>query len=137
MTEAEISNQILALTGVALTGLSVFFAVFSGYVVGWYFFLRRASLATRLAAFVFVTLAFFYLGTFASEMSHHARGLHEALANLAATKPLTASGRALLDEGPLLSGSGNARLHWMNMAGLVVNYLALLYLTFFHRWREH
>lgn len=131
MTEAEISNQLLALSGLSLSGISVFFALFSAYIVALYFFLHRAPLTMRLAVFIFLSLAFLYLGMVANEMSHHALGLHQALQELSARKPLTAGGRALLN-----GGDSNVDLRWMNVAGLVVNYLALLYLTFFYRWES-
>lgn len=131
MTEAEISNQLLAMSGLALSGLSVFFTLFSGYIVALYFFLHRSPLTIRLAVFIFLSLAILYLGMFANDMSNHALGLHRALEELSASKPLTAGGRALLD-----GGDSNVDLRWANLAGLVVNYLALLYLTFFFRWAE-
>jgi len=64
-------------------------------------------------------------------MSNHAIGLHRALEELSASKPLTAGGQALLH-----GGDSNIDLRWMNIAGLAVNYLALLYLTFFYRWER-
>ncbi|MBV9991185.1 MAG: hypothetical protein JOZ72_07810 [Alphaproteobacteria bacterium] len=131
MSEAEISNQLLALSGLALSGVSVFFTLFSAYIVALYFFLHRAPLTMRVAVFIFLTLAVLYLGMLANEMSTHAMGLHQALNDLNAVKPIGAGGRALLH-----GGDSNVDLRWMNLAGLVVNYLALLYLTFFYRW-EH
>jgi hypothetical protein len=131
MTEAEISNQLLALSGIAFSGVSVFFTLFSGYIVALYFFLHRAPFAMRAIVFLFLTLAFLYLAMLANGMSRHAMGLHQALADLAATRPVTAASRALLD-----GGDANLSLRWMNIAGLVVNYLGLLYLTFFYRWRS-
>jgi hypothetical protein len=131
MTEAEISNQLLALSGLSLSGVSVFFTMFSAYIVALYFFLHRAPLPMRLTVFLFLTLAFLYLGMLANGMSSHALGLHRALAELSATKPLTAGGRALLD-----GGDANTTLRWMNIAGLALNYVALLYLTFFYRWEK-
>jgi len=131
MTEVEISNQLLALSGLSLSGISVFFTMFSAYIVALYFFLHRAPLAMRVIVFVFLTLAFLYLAELANGMSNHALGLHQALKELAAAKPLTAGGQALLD-----GGDSNIQLRWMNVAGLVVNYLALLYLTFFYRWES-
>lgn len=131
MSEAEISNQLLALSGLALSGISVFFTLFSAYIVALYFFLHRAPLTMRVTVFIFLTLAVLYLGLLANEMSTHAMGLHQALADLNAVKPIGAGGRALLH-----GGDSNMDLRWMNLAGLGVNYLALLYLTFFYRW-EH
>jgi hypothetical protein len=131
MTEAEISNQLLALSGLALSGLSVFFTLFSAYIVALYFFLHRAPFTMRLSVFIFLTLAVLYLGMLATEMSNHALGLHRALVELSAQKPLSAGGRALLN-----GGDSNVDLRWMNIAGLAVNYLALLYLTLFYRWKD-
>jgi hypothetical protein len=131
MTEAEISNQLLALSGIAFSGVSVFFTLFSAYIVALYFFLHRAPFAMRAIVFLFLTLAFLYLGVLANGMSRHAMGLHQALADLAAARPLTAGGRALLD-----GGDSNINLRWMNVAGLGVNYLGLTYLTFFYRWER-
>ena len=84
MTEAEISNQLLALSGLALSGISVFFTLFSAYIVSLYFFLHRAPLTMRLTVFIFLTLAVLYLGLLANEMSTHAMGLHQALNDLRA-----------------------------------------------------
>jgi hypothetical protein len=131
MTEAEISNQLLALSGIAFSGVSVFFTLFSAYIVALFFFLRDSPLAMRVIVFLFLTLAFLYLGLLANGMSNHAMGLHKALADLAATKPLTAGGRALLE-----GGDSNMNLRWMNVAGLGVTYLGLMYLTFFYRWER-
>lgn len=131
MTEAEISNQLLALSGLALSGISVFFTLFSAYIVALYFFLHRAPLRMRLTVFVFLTLAFVYLGAFAMVMADHAAGLHAALEDLARVKTITAGGQALLH-----GGDANVDLRWMNMAGLAVNYIALVYLTFFYRWEN-
>ena len=131
MTEAEISNQLLALSGLALSGVSVFFTLFSAYIVALYFFLHRAPLAMRLTVFLFLTLAFLYLVVFAMGMSNHAMGLHQALQDLAAAKPVNAASHALLD-----GGDSNMNLRWMNVSALGLIYGALLYLTFFYRW-EH
>lgn len=121
MTEAEISHQLLALSGLALSGISVFF----------YFFLHRAPLRMRVTVFIFLTLAFAYLGAFAYVMSTHAAGLYEALHGLPSVKPITAGGQALLH-----GGDTNVDLRRMNMVGLVVNCIALVYLTFFYRWEN-
>lgn len=131
MTEAEISNQLLALAGLSLSGISVFFTLFSAYIGALYFFLHRAPLAMRLTVFLFLTLAFLYLGVLAGGMSSHAMGLHQALRDLASAKTITAGGQALLH-----GGDSNLNLRWMNVAALATTYVALLYLTFFYRW-EH
>lgn len=131
MSEAEISNQLLALAGLSLSGISVFFTLFSAYIGALYFFLHRAPLAMRLTVFAFLTLAFLYLALLASGMSNHAMGLHQALQDLASTRPVNAASRALLD-----GGDSNVNLRWMNIVALLVNYAALAYLTFFYRW-EH
>ena len=130
MTEAEISNQLLALSGLALSGLSVFLTLFSAYVVALYFFLHQAPLPLRLSVFAFLTLSFVYLGAYARDMAEHAQGLHEALQQLGAHKPLTPGGQALL------AHDLNSRLRWANIAGLVLIYIGLAYVSFFYRWKE-
>ena len=130
MSEAEISNQLLALSGLALSGLSVFLTLFSAYVVALYFFLHQAPLLLRLTVFAFLTLAFIYLAAYARDMAEHAQGLHEALRQLGTHQPLSAGGQALL------AHDLNARLRWANIAGLAMIYVGLLYVTFFYRWKE-
>jgi hypothetical protein len=85
----------------------------------------------RVLVFVFLSLAVLYLGMLANEMSNHALGLHQALADLSRVKPITAGGQALLH-----GGDSNVDLRWMNVAGLAVNYFALFYLTFLYRWER-
>jgi hypothetical protein len=130
MSESEISNQLLALSGLALSGLSVFFTLLSGYIVALYFFLHQAPLVLRLAVFFFLTLAFLYLAAYSRDMALHAQGLHAALEQLAARQPLSAAGQALL------AHDLNSNLRWANIGGLGAIYLALFYLTFFYRWRR-
>jgi len=130
MSEAEISNQLLALSGLALSGLSVFFTLFSAYIVALYFFLHQAPLTLRVTVFMFLTLAFVYLGSYARDMALHAEGLHAALQELAARQPLSAGGRALL------AHDLNERLRWANIGGLALIYVALFYVTFIYRWKE-
>jgi hypothetical protein len=130
MSEAEITNQLLALSGLALSGLSVFFTLFSAYIVALYFFLHQAPLTLRVAVFAFLTLSFFYLAAFARDMAEHARGLHQALADLDTQRPLTAGGKALL------AHDLNTNLRWANIGGLAMIYAGLLYLTFFYRWQR-
>ncbi|HTT99709.1 MAG TPA: hypothetical protein VMF58_16795 [Rhizomicrobium sp.] len=130
MSESDITNQLLALSGLALSGLSVFFTLFSGYVVALWFFLHQAPLALRLVVFLFLTLAFLYLAAYSRDMALHAQGLHLALQQLAARQPVSAGGQALL------AHDLNSNLRWANIGGLAAIYIALLYLTFFYRWRR-
>ena len=130
MSEAEITNQLLALSGLALSGVSVFFTLFSAYIVALFFFLHQAPLPMKISVFFFLTLSFAYLAVFATDMSHHAMGLHRALVDLGSRTNLTPSGKALLTDDL------NLQLRWMNVAGLASLYAALLYLTFFYRWNR-
>ncbi|MEE2567500.1 hypothetical protein [Hyphobacterium marinum] len=131
MTEAEVVPLLIEFMHVLLAGISVYFTIVSAYVVGLYAFLVRANIVLKVVAFLFFTLIFFFLMQFNYGAGVFQRGLVEVLAGLETTTGLSAAGQTALDS----ARSGlNAKVRTVMWLGSLATYLALFYLTFFHRW---
>lgn len=131
MTEAEVVNLLVEFMHVLLGGISIYFTIVSAYVVGLYAFLVRAHVVLKLVAFLFFTLIFFFLMQFNYGAGVFQRGLVQVLADLEATTGLSAAGQTALDS----ARSGlNGKVRTVMWLGSIATYLALIYLTFFHRW---
>ena len=133
MTEADTIPLLIEFMHVLLAGISVYFTIVSAYVVGLYAFLARAKLVLKLVAFLFFTLIFFFLMQFNYGAGVFQRGLVDVLVGLEATTGLSAAGQTALDSAR--SGM-NAKVRTVMWLGSLATYLALFYLTFFHRWNH-
>ena len=134
MSEAEIADQITQMMNVTLQGMGVAFSVVSAYVVALYYFLYRAPLILKLGSFLFFTLVIAFLGFFTIGVFDHGEAITRALAELAQKGSLSPIGQAALQRGSLGPGSIDEKLRWIIEAGFGIVYVALFYLTFFHRW---
>jgi len=133
MTEADTIPLLIEFMHVLLAGISVYFTIVSAYVVGLYAFLARASMTLKLVAFLFFTLIFFFLMQFNYGAGIFQRGLVDVLAGLEGTTGLSAAGQTALDS----ARSGlNAKVRTVMWIGSLATYIALFYLTFFHRWNH-
>ncbi len=127
--------------GIILSAVSVSFGFISAYITGLYFFLHRAPLGLRLCAFGVLTLSLIFVILIAVGVSPLAGGLvagqspiDGTISDLASVRLTTDTAQTFLarmsSEVPLIYLIG-----WGIGAVLSANvYLALLYLTFLHRW---
>lgn len=133
MTEGEVVTNLVEFMNVLLAGISVYFTVVSAYVVGLYAFLIRAHWALKAVSFLFFTLIFFFLMQFNYGAGVFQRGLVETLAQWEIDPGLSPAGQTALDS----ARSGlNAKVRTVMWLGSAATYLALVYLTFFHRWEN-
>ncbi|MBI1185919.1 MAG: hypothetical protein GC206_01015 [Alphaproteobacteria bacterium] len=140
MSEGEVVEQLVEFTNILLLGISVFFTVVSAYIAALNYFIGQAALIARFLAFLFVTVVLLMLGAvmIGGQLSHE--GLIARLDELNQEGLLSASGRALLAnsaDSPMfgmgLSLDDAVRVGVWTVSGVL--YVALFYLTFFHRWR--
>lgn len=134
MSEAEITEQMVMMMDLTLTGVSVFFSIISAYIVALFYFLNRAPFGLKVTAFAFFTLTMLFLAVFAAGTFSHAAALQRGLIDLAATSEISPVAGAAVENGVADRGVLDRTIRsltWMSM-GLV--YLALTYFTFFHRW---
>ncbi|MFZ5617862.1 MAG: hypothetical protein ACOZAA_11150 [Pseudomonadota bacterium] len=134
MTEAEITEQMVMMMDLTLSGISVFFTIVSAYTVALYYFLYRAPVGLKLTAFAFFTLTLIFLVAFAVNSFSHAGGLQEALVELGSKGDLSPVGERALGSGLLARGFVDQVIRTMTWVGMALVYFALLHFTFFHRW---
>lgn len=134
MTEAEITEQMVMMMELTLSGISVFFTIVSAYTVALYYFLHRAPVGLKLTAFGFFTLTLIFLAAFAVNSFSHAAGLQEALIDLGSRGRLSPVGERALGSGVLARGFIDEMIRAMTWIGMALVYLALFHFTFFHRW---
>ncbi|MFO1186384.1 MAG: hypothetical protein U1E87_02350 [Alphaproteobacteria bacterium] len=135
MTEAEITEQIVMMMDMTISGLAVFFSMISAYIVALFFFIHRAPIVLKLVAFVFFTLAVGFLLVFMRGTFDHSDALLAALADLDKAGTLGPVGKAALARG-VGPQSVDAMIQNVMLGGLALVYLALIYLTFFRRWNN-
>jgi hypothetical protein len=140
MSEAEVVEQLVEFTNILLAGVGVFFTVVSAYIAALNYFIGGASFIARTLAFLFITivlgmLSFVMVG---AQFTHD--GLIARLYEIKDAQGLSAAGRAVLANSAPEASVGGAfsldaavRYGIWSVAGFV--YLALLYLTFVHRWK--
>lgn len=137
MNEAEVVEQLVGFTNTLLAGVSLIFSVVSAYVVALNYFIGSSNFMARLGSFLFVTLILgMLLVVMAGAAATHA-GLTARLVELEAAGDLTAAGRAVLanTQAEFTNGySIDAVVRMCVWAGLGFVYLALVYLTFLHKW---
>jgi hypothetical protein len=120
---------------VVVAVFSMFFAITSAYIAGLFFFLNRAPLSLRLLAFLLLSIGLMFLGGSALIQQKVQDELFAAWTRLpspaiaveALRKPLPLAlpgGVSVQDVGIIVG--------WVTALSV---YLALAYLTFFHRWQ--
>jgi hypothetical protein len=140
MSEADVVNQLVNLTSILLAGISVLFTVISAYVAALNYFIGGANFTARLAAFVFLSMVLGLLAVVIVGAQATHDGLIAQLEALQHTGAgLSAAGRSLLANAQqqLEVGGGlsvDATVRIAVWACLALIYLALFYMTFFHRW---
>jgi hypothetical protein len=135
MTEADITEQMTMMMDLTLSGISVFFTIVSAYTVALFYFLGRASIGLKLTAFGFFSLTLLFLAVFAFNSFNHAAALREALVELGATSDLSAVGDKAIGAGAYGRGELDLLIRGLMWLGMGLVYVALLFFTFFHRWR--
>lgn len=142
MSEGEVVELLVTQTSILLSGVGVFFGVISVYLAGLNYVLNEESVATKIIAFVFVSIALGMVMVimYGAQIQH--TGLIERLVELKAQGQLTSAGRAAL--GNYTSGYRYMMGHQLTIDEAVVyftwgsaalTWLALTYLTFFYKWR--
>lgn len=142
MSEVDIIEQLSGFTDTVLVGISVFFTVISAYVAALNYFIRRASVLGRVAAFLFVS---FMLALLVAVMAG-AQATHDGLiAALREQMPngLSAAGRAALAnaDATIMTFEGghytiDAIVRIGLWGGLAMTYFGLFFLTFVFRWGD-
>ena len=116
-----------------IAGIGVFFSIVSAYIVAIYFFLHRAPALLKIVGFSFFSLICAILFEFVSGTFDHARALVLTLIELSKHSALSPVGLAAIARSQG-AGSVNQVLQLAMLAGLALVYIALCYMTFFHRW---
>jgi len=134
MSEAEITEQMVMMMNLTLTGISIFFSIVSAYIVALFYFLRRAPFGYKLTAFGFFTFTLLFLSAFAANSFNHAAALQDALVALGRHSELSPVGAAAVAAGPLSRLFFDIAIRNLTWAGMAMVYMTLAYFTFFHPW---
>jgi hypothetical protein len=137
MNEGDVVEQLVEFTNILMVGVSLIFSVVSAYVVALNYFIGSSNFMARLGSFLFVTLILGMLVVVMMGAQTTHMGLIDRLLELEASGELTAAGRAVLaNSAPGLAGgfSIDAFIRMCVWVGLLFVYLALIYLTFMHKW---
>lgn len=130
MTQSEILALRIDTLEFILALFGTFFTIVSTYIAGLFFFLRRAGFALKLLAFFLLSIGLAFLGGLAIGVTSIVE-----FSVTAGTIPVSPEEnlRTWLSEigSSFVWYQAGATLGWA-VAALV--YLALFYLTFFHRW---
>jgi hypothetical protein len=143
MNEADVVDKLVEFTQVTLAGVSVYFTIVSAYVAALNYFIGSAAMIARLLAFLFFCVVLGMLvAVMAGAQSTHA-ALIARLHELHDTGEISAVGRAVLanTEGVAVNVAGYAFSIDALIQGIVyvvlgITFLALFFMTFFHRWRD-
>jgi hypothetical protein len=137
MNEASILQSLFDGIDAVLVVFSTFFAIVSGYVTGFYFFLARAPLLLKSVAFSMLSIGLVFLGGTVTVIQKLQEGLFAAWGYL--ERPIL----PLHDLRNLIPGLHVAGftqqeigvgIGWTVVVAAV--YLALFYLTFLYRWPD-
>lgn len=142
MSEADVVQELVEFTTILLAGVSVYFTIVSAYVAAMNYFIGGAGFIARSFAFAFVSVVLtMLLIVMLGAVQTHA-GLIARLDELQSLGQLTAVGRAVLSnaETSMISFAGRAFsidsfVRTSIYLVLAATYLALFYMTFFHRWK--
>jgi hypothetical protein len=143
MSEADVVDKLVEFTQVTLAGVSVYFTIVSAYVAALNYFIGSAAMVARLLAFLFfcVVLGMLVAVMAGAQVTHAA--LIARLRELNATGELSAVGKALLTntEGTAIAYAGyafsiDALIQGIVYAVLGITFVALFFMTFFHRWQQ-
>ena len=142
MTEGETVELLVSQTNTLLSGVGVFFTVISVYLAGLNYVLNEESVLTKSIAFLFVTISVgMIMAIMLGAQMQHA-GLIQRLQEIEAEGDLTSAGRAALSNytsGFHVAPGGkvtiDAAVVWFVWSSAVITFAALVYLTFFYKWR--
>ncbi len=133
MSEAELTEQLLAVNEQVYLAISVWFTVISAYILGLYWFLHKSGWLLKLEAFFMFSLVLGILGMASFGLARHSEGIILSLDALSKTTELSILGKMSLENTArgvtlvLTRGS-------FVIAGFI--YFGLLYLTFFYAWPD-
>ncbi len=133
MSEGDLLALAVDNTDALVQLVSTAFGVVSAYIAGLFFFLNRAPLALRLAAYALLSVSLAFLGLVALGIYGIIVGADAAWRAL----PETASGVTSLGgerPAPLLGLSVYEAGAALGATAFASVYLALGYMTFFYRW---
>jgi len=133
MTEADLTNQMIAMSNMFFTSISVLFTIVSAYIVGLYWFLRKTNKFLKAVAFTFFTFTLLLFGIFSFGSFRHAHGINEALLELSQKNELSPLGQMATEATAL-------NVYSFTVFGAVILalmiYIGLFYLTFLYKWLE-
>lgn len=131
MTEADLTNQLIAMSDMFFTSVSVLFTIVSAYIVGLYWFLRKTNRLLKIITFGFFTFTLIIFGIFAFGSFRHAHGINIALLDLAEKTQLSPLGQMATESTAL-------NVYTFTVVGVLILglmiYGGLMYLTFFYKW---
>ncbi|MEQ1618795.1 MAG: hypothetical protein ABL883_10690 [Terricaulis sp.] len=139
MSEGEVVQELVEFTNIVLVGVSLIFSVVSAYIVALNYFIGSANFIARLGSFGFITLVLGMLMAVMAGAQTTQEGLIARLREIEGEGALTAAGRAVLanaraDLGVSMQYSLDDIIQFCIWIGFGFVYIALAYLTFFHRW---
>ena len=133
MTEAELTEQLLAVNEQVYFAISVSFTVISAYILGLYWFLHKSSWLLKLEAFFLFTLVLVLLGMASFGLSRHSQGIILSLEALSQTTELSILGKMSLEQ--MARGVSMMLTKGSFFVGGFI-YIGLAYLTFFYNWKS-
>ncbi len=136
MNEADITEQMVMMMDLTLSGISVFFTIVSAYTVALFYFLGRAPAGLKSTAFGFFTLTLLFLAIFAFNSFNHAAALREALVELGSATVLSPVGQKAIGAGVYGRGELDKLIRGVMWLGMGLVYVALFYFTFVHHWPD-
>lgn len=139
MSEGEVVQELVEFTNIVLVGVSLIFSVVSAYIVALNYFIGSANFIARLGSFGFITLVLGMLMAVMAGAQTTQEGLIARLREIEGEGYLSAAGRAVLanasaDLGITMQYSLDDIIQLCIWIGFGFVYIALAYLTFFHRW---
>jgi hypothetical protein len=133
MTQSDFVSQFLSFLSLFLSGMTVSFSVVSAYIAALYYFLHKAEFFIKLMSFLFFTGILICLGLFAYESTEFYKSFVAIGWSID-----NAPDKAIHITGILSIISNTIDKNYI-YAPLIIGaslYASLLYLTFFHKWKD-
>lgn len=133
MTEAELTEQLLAVNEQVYLAISVSFTVVSAYILGLYWFLHKGGWLLKLEAFFLFSLVLILLGMASFGLARHSQGIILSLEALSRTSELSVLGKMSIEN--TARGVSLMLTRGSFLVGGCI-YLGLVYLTFIYDWKK-
>lgn len=131
MSEADLFEQLMAVSELVLLSISVSFTVISAYIVGLYWFLKDSHVFLKVLAFGIFSFALLPLVIMGLGLYRHHEGTTLALVELNKATPLSPLGQMAIEDFSV--GIGDSVSLGLTLVSVLI-YCGIFYITFFHRW---